>query len=123
TPRPSNSPPARRRASSKDSRVVLPDFHWLVSRVRLPGASKPCHSQGTDPAAAALRSADHSSRGKVENRGNRAESSAGFMASPRLGFHCVALRCVARDTLQHPPPRDATQGNVLLAIIIVRMYT
>jgi hypothetical protein len=36
--RPARGPPARRRASSSATSVVLPDFHWLVSKVTLPGA-------------------------------------------------------------------------------------
>src|SRR4051794_41022927 len=47
TLKPASRPPALRRASRRESRVVLPAFHWLVSRVILPLATKPWNSQGT----------------------------------------------------------------------------
>src|SRR5439155_24106304 len=54
TARPSSSPPWMRRLSSKLTSVVLPDFHRLVSRVRLPAARKPSQSQETSLAAPAM---------------------------------------------------------------------
>src|SRR5262245_30589654 len=59
TGRPRSAPPVFSRASRAASSVVLPHFGWLVNKVRLPGASRPRHSQVISDGSAVSKSWVH----------------------------------------------------------------
>ena len=62
---PARVPPALRRESMMDRRVVLPSFPWLVKSVVLPGAMNPCHSQSVFTGGDAVRSLSQISLGRT----------------------------------------------------------